>query len=147
MLTKILGFETPLNHFFKVYPHEKIFSSIPLKIFGCTTFVHINKEHRTKLDPHALKRVFMGYSPIQKGYKCYDLISRKIFVSMNVTFFENQPYFTKNTLKGENMVKEDCFWEMSLLLPTFDNNVSLSLSHSSGLGPIGLKNKGSSSTP
>ena len=52
--TKILGFKTPLNHFSKVYPHTKIFSSIPLKIFGRTTFVHIHKEHRTKLDPRAL---------------------------------------------------------------------------------------------
>ena len=59
MSNKILGFETPLNHFSKVYPYTKIFSTIPLKIFGCTTFVHIHKEHRTMLDPHALKCVFV----------------------------------------------------------------------------------------
>ena len=89
MLTKILGFESLLNHFSKVYPHIKIFSSIPLKKFGCMTFVHIHKQHRTKLDPRTLKCAFVGYSPTQKGYKCYDPISRKIFVSMDVTFFEN----------------------------------------------------------
>ena len=86
---------------------------------------YIHKEHRTKLDSRALKYVFVGYSPIEKGYKCYNPIFRKFFVSMDVTFFENQPYFTKNTLQVKSMVKEDCFWEMSLPLPTFDDNVSL----------------------
>ena len=45
------------------------------------------------------------------------------------------------------MVEKDCFWEMSLPLPTFDDNVSPSLSHSFALGPIELENLGSSSTP
>ena len=39
MPTKIFGFETPLNHLSKIYTRTKIFSSIPLKIFGCTKFV------------------------------------------------------------------------------------------------------------
>ena len=146
MSNKILGFETPLNHFSKVYPYTKIFSTIPLKIFGCTTFVHIHKEHRTMLDPHALKCVFVWYSLTQKGHKWYDPICRKIFVSMDVTFFENQPYFTKNTLQGESVVEKDQFWEASLPLPTFDDNVSPSLSHSSGLGLIGSENSRSNST-
>ena len=45
----------------------------------------------------------MGYSPTQKGYKCYHPLSRKILVSKDVTFVENQSFFQSSTSspKGE----------------------------------------------
>jgi hypothetical protein len=48
-----------------------------------------------KLDPHAVKCIFVGYSSTQKGYKCWDPVGRKLFVSMDVTFREFEPYYTK----------------------------------------------------
>ena len=76
------------------------------------SFFHIHKQNQSKLNPMAEKCVFLGYSPRKKGYKC--------FVSMEDTFFKNQPYFTKNTLQGENNEREGHFWKVSasLLLPT-----------------------------
>ena len=35
---------------------------------------------------------------------------------MYVMFFENQPYFSQNSLQGENVGKEN-FWELTLLSP------------------------------
>ena len=102
MLAKILGFETPINHFSKVYPPVKILFWIPQKKFGCKTFVHIHKEHRTKLDPCVLKCVFVGYSPTQKGYKCYNPIPRKIFISMDVNLLWESTKFIKNILQMES---------------------------------------------
>ena len=55
---------------------------IPLKVFGCVAFVHIRNHNRSKLDPMSLKCVFVGYSPTQRGYKCFDHTSKKIFVTM-----------------------------------------------------------------
>ena len=37
-----------------------------LKVFGCIAYVHIPNELRSKLDPKAEKRIFVGYSVEQK---------------------------------------------------------------------------------
>jgi len=63
-------------------------------VFGCICFVHIHDQTRGKLDPRALKCIFVGYSYTHKGYKCYHLHYWKHFVSMDVAFFESQPYFS-----------------------------------------------------
>jgi len=36
---------------------------------------------------------------------------------MDVSFFENQPYFTQNSLQGETHEAEDNFWDVSVPLP------------------------------
>ena len=40
-----------------------------LRIFGCICFIHIQNKHRDKLDKHAIKCIFLGYSSKKKGYK------------------------------------------------------------------------------
>ncbi|XP_029126919.1 uncharacterized protein LOC114915839 [Cajanus cajan] len=39
--------------------------------------------------------------PHQKGYKCYSPQNRKFYHTMDVTFFENQPYYPKVGIQGE----------------------------------------------
>ena len=46
----------------------------------------------SKLDHKSLKCIFLGYSWIQKGYRCYYLSLRRYLVSTNVTFLENVPF-------------------------------------------------------
>ena len=62
-----------------------------MRVFGCTTFMHIKRND--KLDFVSQKTIFLGYSSYKKGYKCYDPINKKLYLSRNVTFFENEPYF------------------------------------------------------
>jgi hypothetical protein len=57
-------------------------------IFGCTCFVHDYRNATGKLDPRAIRCIFVGYSPMQKGYRCWCPAERKFFVSMDVTFHE-----------------------------------------------------------
>ena len=87
-------------------------SELPLKVFGCTAFVHNHEINRNKLDPKAFKCIFVGYVANQKGYKRYSLEKKKLFVSMDVTFFENKPFFSKDSLQGE-IGNEGNFWNIS----------------------------------
>ena len=77
------------------------------RVFRCTSFVHIHNHNRGKLDPRALKRVFVGYSSTQKGYKCYHISTRKLYVLVDVTFVENKLYFSTPYLQGELSILED----------------------------------------
>nr|CAN83808.1 hypothetical protein VITISV_026963 [Vitis vinifera] len=50
MPSRILQFKTPCQILLAAYPSARIISSIPIKVFGCTAFVHIHKsEHNTTL--------------------------------------------------------------------------------------------------
>lgn len=53
------------------------------------------------LTQKSIKYVFLGYSPHQKGYKCYSPTSRKFYHNIDVTF-ENQPYYSKVRFQREN---------------------------------------------
>lgn len=68
LLSWLFNFETPLSLLIKKYPNLSTYNNLPLKTFGCTTFVYIYGIHWSKLDPWDIKTIFIGYSPTQKGY-------------------------------------------------------------------------------
>ncbi|KAA0054937.1 Beta-galactosidase [Cucumis melo var. makuwa] len=79
MPSRILHLQTPLECLKESYPSTRLVSE------AC---------------------VFVGYPPHQRGYKCFHSPSRKYFVTMDVTFCEDQPYFPVSHLQGESVSKE-----------------------------------------
>ncbi|RVX19942.1 Retrovirus-related Pol polyprotein from transposon TNT 1-94 [Vitis vinifera] len=80
-------------------PHSLLFLDQPLyflppRVFGCTCFVHILTPGQDKLSAKAMKCLFLGYSRLQKGYRCYSLETHRYFISADVTFFEDSPFFS-----------------------------------------------------
>jgi Reverse transcriptase (RNA-dependent DNA polymerase)/Integrase core domain len=65
-----------------------------LRVFGCTCFVHKNRVN--KLHFTSIKTIFLGYSFQKKGYKCYDPKDKKLYISRDVSFFENEPFYKNN---------------------------------------------------
>lgn len=114
MPSKALHIKTPYQTLSSIYPNTRLLSSIPPKIFGCTAFVHDHQPNKGKLEPKSLKCIFLGYSPNKKGYKCYSSITKNFYHSMDVTFFENQPYYHKVGIQGERKENtvESQPWEM-----------------------------------
>ena len=62
--------------------------------FSVPPRVHNHSPNCDKLDPRAHKCIFLDYSHTQKGYRCYSPSLRKHFVSADVTFFEDIPYYS-----------------------------------------------------
>ena len=76
-----------------------------LKTFGCETFVHINKENRTKLEEKSKKCTFIRYGVNDFGYHFYDYEKYKIIRSRDVIFNEKVLY--KDQLQQKKQEKEN----------------------------------------
>ncbi|KAM2855117.1 hypothetical protein FF1_025475 [Malus domestica] len=101
-----------------------------LRTFGCTCYVHIQAAHRDKLEPRAVKCVFMGYSSSQKGYKYFNPQNGKVGVSRDVRFDELASFF--HTDCSEEPQRKDIMDTFPLPTPI---NFRESHSHNDSLEP------------
>ena len=63
-----------------------------LRVFKCVAYAHVPKEQRKKLDDKGVKYIFTGYSSESKANRLYDPINKKIIISRDVQFLENQSW-------------------------------------------------------
>jgi len=62
------------------------------RVLGCLCFA-TNLVRGDKFGPRAIRSVFLGYAPTQKGYKLYNIEKMSIFVSRDVVFHEDAYHF------------------------------------------------------
>ncbi|KAH0773730.1 hypothetical protein KY290_010867 [Solanum tuberosum] len=71
-------------------PFVKLFSASPdynsLKVFGCKCYPYL--KGKTKFSPKTYPCIFIGYSSLHKGYRCYHPQTRRVYVSRHVIFDE-----------------------------------------------------------
>lgn len=91
-----IGFKTP----------QELWSGKPadysrLKTFGCIAYAHMRQD---KLEPRALKCMFIGYLEGVKGYKmwCLEPGHAKCFISRDVVFNEHQMANLVNKLEASS---------------------------------------------
>ena len=71
-------------------PYDMLFGSSPsydlLRVFGCICFVLLHDHERNKLQSRSCLYCSLRYGIGQKGYSCYDPISKRLRVSRHVVF-------------------------------------------------------------
>ncbi|GJY75319.1 retrovirus-related pol polyprotein from transposon RE2 [Tanacetum coccineum] len=76
----------------KKTPFEKLHGKDPsydqIRVISCLCYVVVTLPHRDKLEPKGLKCVLIGYLPNSKGYNLYDLTTKQMFHSRDVSFEE-----------------------------------------------------------
>eukprot|EP00253_Pinus_taeda_P021633 PITA_21633 len=87
----LYGFKPAVNH---------------LRVFGSKEFPHIPKADRKKLDPKAVRCIFVRYGTKFKAYKLFNPESRKTFASRDVVFHEQ-------VQEGKDDIGDD--WHIPLL--------------------------------
>ena len=100
-------------------PHSILLPTQPLFylppcIFGCICFVHILTLRQDKLSIKATECVFLGYSRLQRGYRCYSPDTNCYFIFVDVTFFEDSSFSSAVRLSAPNVLS------IPLVLPSPD---------------------------
>ena len=60
--SRVLSGVSPVQVLTRFFPSVPIMSSLQNRVFGCSAFVHVHGPHRGKLDPRAIKCIFIGYA-------------------------------------------------------------------------------------
>lgn len=61
-----------------------------MRVFGCVAYAHVSDQLRKKLDSKGEKCVFIGYCDESKAYKLYNPSTKKLIVSRDVQFIEDE---------------------------------------------------------
>ena len=65
---------------------------------GCIAYAHVPNEKRRKLDDKGEKCIFLSVSNYSKSYKLYNPITKKIFISRYINFYEKRHGYGAATL-------------------------------------------------
>jgi hypothetical protein len=82
-----------------------------LRVFGSVAYVHVPQQKRKKLDAVAEKGIFLGYEANTKSYRVLSLKDKKIMVSKDVTFVEeNSVGHLPKTILCTSISENDTPW-------------------------------------
>jgi len=81
----VLQYESPFS---KLFHHSPDYTS--LRAFGCLCYPFLRPYANHKLSFRSKPCIFLGYGSNQKGYRCLDPTTHKVFLSRNVIFDETQ---------------------------------------------------------
>ncbi|KAJ4754029.1 Retroelement pol polyprotein-like [Rhynchospora pubera] len=113
---------TPTRLLANKTPYELLFGKTPtynaIKTFGCLCYISCKHPGLDKFEKRSQKCVFVGYPYGKKGWKVYDLNTRKILVSRDVVFDEMvfpfaelmaapSPQYDENRMRHSDIFGED----------------------------------------
>eukprot|EP00253_Pinus_taeda_P008560 PITA_08560 len=63
-----------------------------MRVFGCVGYAHVPDELRKKFDSNGEECIFVGYSDESKAYKLYNPSTKKVIISRDVQFIEEEAW-------------------------------------------------------
>jgi len=119
MPSHVLDFKTPLEVLSLPFSTSK---GVSPKVFGGVCFVQIHSPTRSKLDPCALKFVFVGYSPTQMGINVVITHHGDILSRWMLHCCQTHPHFSSAQphLQGESPCEEDFSTLLSVFAPVLE---------------------------
>jgi hypothetical protein len=94
--TRSLQGKTPYEALYKKKPKVHYF-----RTFGCVAHMKRVGPGINKLSDRSIPMVFIGYETGTKGYRLYDLVSKKLHVSRDVMFEENRAWEWTDQARGD----------------------------------------------
>ena len=82
--TKAVKDKTPIEAWSGRKPSAK-----HLRVFGSICYIHVPDQRRHKLEDKTIRGIFLGYSTQSKGYRVYNLQTKKLVISRDVEIDEN----------------------------------------------------------
>jgi len=84
MFTKAVNDKTPIETWCVKKPSAK-----HLRVFGSIFYIHVPSQKRRKLEDKSIHGIFLGYSTQSRGYRVYNLQTKKIIVSRDIEVDED----------------------------------------------------------
>jgi histone deacetylase 1/2 len=81
--TRVLDNDTPFGRLYEKSPNYSF-----LRTFGCVVWQNLRPYNYRKLEFRSKRCVFLGYSNLHKGFKCFDPSSGRVYISRDVVFDE-----------------------------------------------------------
>jgi hypothetical protein len=98
VLTAVGLINTIPSHTSGLFPFEKLYEYAPdysfFRFFFCAYFILHPHVERSKMSSQSAICVFICYGEGKKGYRYFDTITQKLYVSCHVVFLEHIPFFS-----------------------------------------------------
>ncbi|KAJ0742843.1 putative RNA-directed DNA polymerase [Helianthus annuus] len=82
--SRVSSNKSPFEHIFKRKPDYSF-----LRVFGYQCFPYLRPYNRHKIDFRSTPCVFLGYSPVHHGYRCFDPSTERTYIARHVRFNEH----------------------------------------------------------
>ncbi|CAL8099045.1 unnamed protein product [Prunus armeniaca] len=102
--------------------------NLELRVFGYVAYVQVYPHQRGKLDPCALRYVFVGYAHTQKVYKCFHPPTQTMHVTAYVTFHESEFYYSWGVSEHPLQEESSIFAEDTQIIQIQQNVLEQSVS-------------------
>ena len=113
--TRVLAGDTPHHAFFG--KHAKL---AHLRVWGCKAYVQLEKHQRHKLDSNAWRGFLVGYSTESRAYRIFNPQTRRISLSIHVTFDETPSASTVASVSNPTpsvQADTEAVWQLPAHIP------------------------------